>query len=76
METRDFNESQLPARPVLSPREIVGCVLLVSLTVFLTWRASILERTLQQEDEQPAMVGRLAPDFSAITLDGRLAHVL
>ena len=71
METLDFSEAELPARPVLSPMAIAGIVLLATLTVLLTWRASVLESTLRQEDEQPALVGRLAPDFSTATLDGR-----
>jgi peroxiredoxin len=39
--------------------------------LFITWRARILETTLKSDDEQPALVNRPAPDFSATTLDGR-----
>ena len=71
METLDFNEAQLPPRPVLSPAVIAGFALLALVTVLLTWRASLLEATLQRQDEQPALVNRPAPDFTAHRLDGR-----
>jgi peroxiredoxin len=39
-------------------------------TIFITWRARILERTLEHDSDQPALVNMYAPDFSAATLDG------
>jgi peroxiredoxin len=71
METLDFNEGQLPSRPALSPAAIAGFALLALITVLLTWRASLLEASLQRQDEQPALVDRPAPDFTVRTLDGR-----
>jgi peroxiredoxin len=40
-------------------------------TILITWRASILEKSLERESEQPELVDKVAPDFSATTLDGR-----
>lgn len=62
---------QGPGRPRVSLAGIVGIVALAILTVVLTWRASLLETKLQEESEQPEVVGKTAPDFSAHTLDGR-----
>jgi peroxiredoxin len=45
---------------------------LAIVTVLLTWRASLLETKLEDEREQPELVSKLAPDFSASTLDGRM----
>src|SRR5262245_65522781 len=46
------------------------CALAV-FTVFITWRAARLETRLEEESEQPALVNRMAPDFTGSTLDGR-----
>jgi|KBSMisStaDraftv2_1062788.scaffolds.fasta_scaffold01020_8 peroxiredoxin len=55
-----------------SPAFLVGAICaLAAFTVFITWRAARLEITLQEESEQPALVSRMAPDFSGSTLDGR-----
>jgi len=56
--------------PRLSARAIAGVVVLAALTILLTWRARLLEVHLQSEREQPALVDKQAPDFSAQTLDG------
>jgi len=40
-------------------------------TVAITWRARTLEATLERQSEEPSLVDKLAPDFSASTLDGR-----
>ena len=48
-----------------------GIALLVILTVILTYRAELLERSLAEEGERPELVDKPAPDFSALTLDGR-----
>jgi len=50
---------------------IVGIAALSVLTVFLTWRAYLLETDLERRSQQPFLVDRQAPDFSASTLDGR-----
>jgi peroxiredoxin len=57
--------------PRLSARAVLGVVVLALLTILLTWRASILETALQRQSEQPELVDKPAPDFSALTLDGR-----
>jgi peroxiredoxin len=57
------------ARP--SAPAVLGIVVLALLTILLTWRASILETALQRQSEQPELVDKPAPDFSALTLDGR-----
>src|SRR5215472_763796 len=60
-----------PTKPALSIKATPAIAALLILTVFLTWRARILEINLEGEGRQPALVGRRAPDFSASTLDGR-----
>jgi len=57
--------------PRLSAPAVLGVVVLALLTILLTWRASILETALQRQSEQPELVDKPAPDFSALTLDGR-----
>jgi peroxiredoxin len=57
--------------PRLSAPAVLGIVVLALLTILLTWRASILESVLQRQSEQPELVDKPAPDFSALTLDGR-----
>jgi peroxiredoxin len=60
-----FRWSRLPISAIL------GTAALTVLTVFLTWRAYLLETDLQRQSRQPFLVDRQAPDFSASTLDGR-----
>jgi peroxiredoxin len=60
-----------PTKPGLSIKATPVITALAILTVFLTWRARLLEINLEGEGRQPALVGRRAPDFSASTLDGR-----
>jgi peroxiredoxin len=57
--------------PRRSAPAVLGIVVLALLTILLTWRASILETALQRQSEQPELVDKPAPDFSALTLDGR-----
>lgn len=70
-DTLALNNAQATGRPRLSAPAILGIVVLAVLTVLLTWRASVLEATLERESEQPELVDKQAPDFSASTLDGR-----
>jgi len=65
------NEAQLPERPTIPANVIVGAVLLAAFTVFITWRAHRVELDLERQEEQPAIVDRQAPEFSAVALDGR-----
>ncbi|MBZ5522064.1 MAG: TlpA family protein disulfide reductase [Acidobacteriia bacterium] len=64
----DNANAQAPIRPRLSVKTILGIAVLAAFTVFITWRARVLEIALR---EQPALVDKQAPDFSASTLDGR-----
>jgi peroxiredoxin len=71
MDTLALNDAQGSGRPRLSPTAMLGVVLLAAFTILITWRARVLETTLEREDTQPALVYKPAPDFSASTLDGR-----
>jgi cytochrome c biogenesis protein CcmG, thiol:disulfide interchange protein DsbE len=62
--------------PRLSAPAVLGIVVLALLTILLTWRASILEAALQRQSEQPELVDKPAPDFSALTLDGRTVSLV
>lgn len=65
------DDAPAPDRPKVSAAAILGIAALAVLTVLLTWRASLLETRLAEEREEPELVGKSAPDFSALTLDGR-----
>ena len=71
IDTLALPDAQAPDRPRLSAPVILGVVVLAIVTVLLTWRASLLESRLEEEREQPELVSKTAPDFSASTLDGR-----
>jgi peroxiredoxin len=71
VDTITFKDDRVSARPGLSIKTILGIAALAALTVLLTWRARVLETTLQREREEPSLTGKPAPDFSASTLDGR-----
>jgi peroxiredoxin len=71
MDTLALNDAQAPDKPRLSVPAILGIAVLAIFTVLLTWRASLLETRLLRESEQPELVEKPAPDFSALTLDGR-----
>jgi len=71
MDALTLNDAQAPVRPRLSATAILSITVLAVCTVLLTWRASLLETALQSESEQPELVEKPAPDFSALTLDGR-----
>jgi peroxiredoxin len=55
------------AGPRLSVRALLVIAALAAFTIFITWRASVLEKSL----EQPRLVHVQAPDFWAATTDGR-----
>ena len=61
-----FNETS-----TVSAKAILGVCILATFTIFIVWRAGRLETALQEESEEPALVQKQAPDFSAVTLDGR-----
>jgi peroxiredoxin len=52
-------------------RGTLAIAALASLTVLLTWRASLIESSLSGDSAPSSMVDHPAPDFSASTLDGR-----
>jgi len=58
---------QATVRPGLSVRAILAIAALAAFTIFITWRASLVEKSL----EQPRLVHMQAPDFWAATTDGR-----
>lgn len=65
--------AELPAseRPSLSPKAILVIIVLGVLTILTTWRAGVLESSLERDKEQPELIHKMAPDFSSTTLDGR-----
>src|SRR5438128_4510093 len=69
MESTTFNSVWTSRR--VSATTILAVVVLAAFTVLITWRAALLERSLERDAEQPALVEKPAPDFSATTLDGR-----
>lgn len=71
MDTSAAQEIQAVVKPRYSPVMVLGIVVLAMLTILLTWRARVLETSLERENEQPTLVDKPAPDFSASTLDGR-----
>jgi peroxiredoxin len=71
MDAISLKDAPVSVSPRLSLKTILGIVALAAFTILITWRAKILETTLQHENDQPALVDKVAPDFSASTLDGR-----
>lgn len=64
---------QLPyrGRRAIFPMKTKIAVLLLALfTIFITWRARVLEMALDRLDAEPALVSQPAPEFSLTTLDG------
>jgi len=61
------SSDQATARSRLSVRALLVIAALAAFTIFITWRASLLEKSL----EQPRLVHVQAPDFWAATTDGR-----
>lgn len=64
-------QSQALPRSGPSVLVILGLAALAAFTVLITWRAEVLETTLHGDSEQPALVDKPAPNFSASTIDGR-----
>ena len=71
MDSIALKDAEALVRPGLSVKTILVIAVLAAFTTLITWRARILETTLERESEQPVLVDKLAPDFSASTLDGR-----
>jgi hypothetical protein len=71
MDTVALEDAGIRTRPGLSFKTILGIAALDIFTMLITWRASVLETSLERESEQPALVDKVAPDFSATTVDGR-----
>jgi peroxiredoxin len=60
-----------PDKRVLLPLKVKLAIIgLLAFTVFITWRARILEVELERQIRQPALVNNQAPEFSLATLDG------
>jgi peroxiredoxin len=71
MESAIIPNTELGVKPGLSAKVVIAVVVLAAFTVMITWRARVLEVTLLREEEEPALVSKMAPDFSASTIDGR-----
>ena len=71
MDTVALKDAGVPIRPPLPLKAILAIAALATFTILITWRARVLEKTLEGESEQPALVDKMAPSFSATTLDGR-----
>jgi len=66
-----FYDRQGGDAPRLSAKAIVAILVLAAFTILIIWRAHLLELTLEGESEQPQLVDKPAPNFTASTLDGR-----
>jgi peroxiredoxin len=71
MDRVGLKRAQQSVRTGLSVKAILGIAALTVFTILITWRARVLEFTLESETQQSALVNKLTPDFSASTLDGR-----
>jgi thiol-disulfide isomerase/thioredoxin len=71
MTTIALKDDSISRWSALSIKAFLGIAALSVLTVFLTWRAYLLETDLQRRSQQPLLADRQAPDFAASTLDGR-----
>lgn len=54
-----------------SPAAIIAIVALAVFTVFITWRAKSLERSMHERGETSPLVNKAAPPFALPSLDGR-----
>ncbi len=71
MDTTTLESVPVPVRPRLPVKFVLGIAALTVFTILITWRARVLEKTLEHQAGEPALVQKAAPDFSAYTLDGR-----
>jgi peroxiredoxin len=53
-----------------SAPQLLGIALLALFTIFITWRAKSLDKSLHEGTDASAMVNKKAADFSLPTLDG------
>ena len=66
MDVADFKDGRASRKPRVSVTAILSVSALAVFTVFITWRARVLEVAL----EQPMNVYVTAPDFQAMTAEG------
>ena len=66
MEATDFNDAEVSLTPRVSVKTILALSTLAVFTIFITWRARVLEISLEQQMN----VHEPAPDFRAMTPDG------
>jgi peroxiredoxin len=66
MEATDLNDAEVSLTPRVSVKTILALSTLAVFTIFITWRARLLEVAL----EQPMNVHVPAPDFRATRADG------
>ncbi|GAC1618944.1 MAG: hypothetical protein PVS2B2_28480 [Candidatus Acidiferrum sp.] len=58
-------------RTRLSPASIAAIAVLAAFTVFITWRVKKLQLSLRDRGETSFLTGKMAPNFSLPSLDGR-----
>jgi peroxiredoxin len=54
-----------------SPVAMIAIVALAVFTIFITWRAKLLERAIHERAETSPLVNKAAPPFALPSLDGR-----
>lgn len=68
-------QPEASTRPFIPRKMIVAIVVLAVITILLTWRARVLELTLERQNEEPELVQKPAPDFVASTVDGQTVRL-
>jgi peroxiredoxin len=58
-------------RPSLGPARIIGIAAIAAFTLFITWRAKVLETRLAGQSDTAVMVNQPAPLFSLPSLSGQ-----
>jgi peroxiredoxin len=71
MDTVPIETAEVSVTPGPSGKTVLLVAALAASTILLTWRARVLETTLATQNEEPQLVGTIAPDFTALTLNGR-----
>src|SRR5579871_6587146 len=66
------NDLAAQQKPGLPLKAILALAAFALFSIFITWRARVLEVSLQAQSEEPDLVGKMAPDFSIPAADGRI----
>jgi len=59
----------------LSAPAVLAIVALATFTFLITWRAHVLEETLERQSREPALVNQPAPEFAVSALDGQVVSL-